>query len=556
MPGPGNVVILDPDFGSEVINSSEIATADVYRAMTGSQRQLMRAMASWAGTAQGTGGFGGNRRAGNLFDRDKYVTPSNIFDQMSLAYDAVENDDVVAGVLESTEALAFSRMSMHATDVDDQDIYNQIAADIDLDSRLREMWRELFTVSQFYVGVWWGSKEYKVTGKGRKKTVTVRCPQELTILDPLKVIPVGSPMFGREKLVWIADRDEAERIDKGVADPIMERLILGKYMPTKADEKYLSELGLGLTREHLYELNPANVFRHTATKPGYQRLAAVRMKSIFKYLDMKNNLQAMDRAHLIGGSNFIVLITQGSDAALAKPEEINHLQTMVRSIGQTPVLVGDHRLSVEIVTPKLDSTLDPKRYDTIDSRITSRLYQMFVRSTGAERSDNSEKLMKVVASGMESRRKMLRRTLEKHIFGPMFDMNDGLKTPPKLQFHPARIALEFDSAMASFMMELRNAREISRHTLLSQFEFSQEFEAEMLEREEEIYDDIFQTINPNNQGQPGSGVGPDPNKPAQLTPAQIRKKQTDEGRSGGRQGGTKKGGGDPRRPAAQEDDDD
>lgn len=558
MPGPGNIVILDPDFGSEVVNSSGISTRDVFNAMTPTQRNLMTAMASWSGSAHGLGSP--LRRAGSLFDRDRYVTPTNIFDQMTLAYDAVENDDVVAGVLESTESLAFARMSMHADDIDEQDIYNQIAADLDLDSRLREMWRELFTVSQFYVGVWWHTKEYKVSGKGRKKAVNVRCPKALTILDPLKVIPVGLPMFGQSKLAWVADRDEATAIDSGVPDEIMQRLILGKYTPTATDKKYLAEIGVAADR--LYELNPANVFRHAATKPGYQQLAAVRMKSIFKYLDMKHQLQSMDRTHLIGATNFIVLITQGSDKNPAKPEEIAHLQASVRTVAQTPVLVGDHRLDVKIVTPNTDSTLSPERYDTIDIRITSRLYQMFVRSSGAERSDNSEKLMKVVASGMESRRKMLRRTLEKHIFTPMFEQNDGLKTPPRLQFHPARIALEFDDALASFMMELRNSREISRHTLLSQFEFSQEFEADMLEREDDLYDDIFKTINPNNQGQPGSGVGPD-GKP--QDPALIKKKQIDEGRSGGRQGGTKKGGGaapgtrqgkTPLKPAAQEESDD
>lgn len=35
------------------------------------------------------------------------------------------------------------------------------------------------------------------------------------------------------------------------------------------------------------------------------------MKSIFELLDLKQQLRQMDRAHLIGGSNFIVLMTMG-----------------------------------------------------------------------------------------------------------------------------------------------------------------------------------------------------------------------------------------------------
>jgi hypothetical protein len=43
-------------------------------------------------------------RRGGLFDRDRYVTPERTWDQMRVAYHAAETDDVVSGVLESTEA--------------------------------------------------------------------------------------------------------------------------------------------------------------------------------------------------------------------------------------------------------------------------------------------------------------------------------------------------------------------------------------------------------------------------------------------------------------------
>lgn len=555
---PNIIEEVTSDGQVEVWNHSQVPTADVMRSMPSNFRSLIDQLGRWAANTRG------GTRNGSLFDRDRYVTPNGIFDQMRLAYDAIETDDVVSNVLEMTESLAFSKVDFFAEDPDEQDIYNQVAAEIDLDSRLREMWRELFAVSQFYCAVWWQTKTFKVRGKGRKKEKTIRCPKALSILDPLKIVPVGMPMFNRERLAWIADRGEAERFEDARDDAIFSRLILGRYEPTDQERRWMGEAGITDT-SNLFELNPANVFRHTATRPQYQLFAAVRMKSVFELLDQKHQLRSMDRAHLIGGTNFIVLITQGSDQWPAKPDEIAHLQAAVRTVAQTPVLVGDHRLDVKIVTPSLDNTLDGKRYDTVDVRIANRLFQMFTRGQGEGRSDKTEGLAKVVATGMESRRKMLRRTLEQAIFDPMFDGNDNLETEPKMMFHPKSIALDFDAALATFMIELRTMREISRYTILSQFEFSEAFEAEMLKREKEMYDDTFQTINPNNQGQPGSGVGPGGTAPGgqpqsipvhvvpapagtkKATPAKkaAPKKSAAQIRQETRQGGRNKGGAAP-----------
>ncbi len=136
--------------------------------------------------------------AGGLFDRDRYVSPTSIFGQMQVAYDAAANDDVVSGIVESTESLAFNRMSVDCEDQDESNLWEQIQEDLDLDARLREMWREDFIVSQFICGVWWGQKTYKLKGKSdqgitRKKVFTdLQVPLGITILDPMKIVPVGN----------------------------------------------------------------------------------------------------------------------------------------------------------------------------------------------------------------------------------------------------------------------------------------------------------------------------------------------------------------------------
>lgn len=527
----GSEIMYDPEFGIFISNSSDVATREVMNALH-SQSPEIAAMSRWGAQTQGFGS-----RAGGLFERDRYVTPEKIYDQMLLAQHAAEADDVVSNVLESTESLAFSKMSFYCDDQEEEDVWNQIAGDLDLDARLREMWRELFTVSQFYCAIWWGQKSYKVRGKtdkGNAKRRTfknLRVPIAISMLDPLKVVPVGMSMFNRERLAWIADRSESDRydavLDNPMSDPILGRLLLGKYEPSRDEVARLGDAGFNVgTGGRLYELNPDTVFRHTATRSQYQHFASVRMRSVFELLDLKNQLRQMDRAHLVGGTNFIILITKGTDQMPAKPAEIANLQSQVKTVARVPVLVGDHRLKVEIITPKLDQTLRPERYNTIDSRLTARLYQMFLLGNYAagSSSDDSSKLMKVIARGMESRRQMIKRTLERKVFQPTMDLNDELSERPSLRFHPKQIALDFDSAFASFLLDLRAANEVSRETILSQFDMDQDDEFRMLERERDKYDDVFMTQVPFS--------APNPAQPTAVTK-----------RTAGRVGGGNRNGG-------------
>lgn len=540
--------ILDPLNGAIVQNDSDVPTDDVIAEIRSDQR-LLAQFTQWTNEAsrgQSYAGYGGSgrNRAGGLFERDRYVTPSSVYQQMRMAYDAVESDDVVSGVADTTEALAFSRVSMFAEDADEEDVYNQIAADLDLDSRLREMWRELFTCSQFYATVWWGNKSYKVRGttergNSRRKGILVNAPTAISLLDPLKVVPVGNTMFNTEQLAYIADRNEGERFDEQLrdrSDPIIGRLIMGRYEASPDEKKWMG--AEGIDADNLFLMNPATVFRHTLTRPQFKRLAAVRMKSVFELLDLKHQLRSMDRAHLIGGTNFIVLIKKGTDQMPGKPAEISNLQEQVRTIARLPVLVGDHRLSVEIITPKMDATLDAARYSAVDARITARLYGMFVLggragNVGAS-SDDSGSLMKIVARGIESRRHMMKRTLERNVFSPLFQQNEALGSSPKLKFHPKSIDLTFDPGFASFLMELRQSNELSRETLLSQFDIDQADEAQMLQREEEQYDQIFQTQVPFSTPNPRNGSTDPAADPTNRTA------QRQAGRTGG---GTRNGGG-------------
>lgn len=480
-----------------VLNATDLSTTMISSALAETHPEVAT-MIRW----------GQQTRRGNLFERDKYLTPNGIYEQMKLAQRAVESDDVVAGILESTEALAFSKMSVRCDDPDEENVWNQIMDDIDLDSRIREMWRELFTISQFYAATWWDVKNYTVKGRNKdtgvqrkKKYMGLRVPEGVTLLDPIKIIPVGNFMFNQDTLAWVANRDEATAYDNVLSgrekDATVERLITGVYKPHQFEMERLGSFGLGPS-DSLYQLNPAIVWRHTATRPQYKPFADVRMKSVFELLDMKNLLRELDRALLLGATNFIVLIRKGTENMPAKQEELADLSNRVRTLSTIPVIVGDHRLTIEIITPKIDMSLQPEKYNTIDARITARLFQIFMTGNFAAgaKGDDSMKLIRIVARGLESRRNQLRRSIEKNILDPIFERNDQLTTEPHLVFHPKSVAIDFDPGLAAFYLDLFDRDGIPLETVLEQIDLDIDEEALKQERFEEFYSKTFTVLTP------------------------------------------------------------
>jgi hypothetical protein len=488
-----------------------------------------------------TQGGSGRRRRGSMFDRDKYVSPENVFDKMRTA-EIAQHDDVVAASLDSSEALAFSRIAIECDDEDEQDIWSQIAADIDLDSRMREIWRELSIYSQSYVATWFGKKSYKVSGKSdagttRKKTFNdLTVPLGITTLDPFKVIPMGNYLFNQETLTYYADPTERDVIDSWLlgddasgADEIIQRLIIGKYEPDFRDRKEIGNLGVDPNR--LYIMNPKYVWRVTVTKSGWKRFPEIRMESVFELLDLKNQLRQLDRTNLIGAAHYILLIKKGTDDLPAKPFEIGALQEMARNISNMPVLVGDHRLSIEIITPKTDSTLESSRYEGLDMRISRRMWSMFVSAIR----DDSVKLTKVVSRGLEARRSTQRDAFVRNILMPTFEFNDALKSKPAMVFHPKTISLDFDPSRSTFLLDLRDRGDLSRQSILSEVDYDEADEAQRRKAEKAKYDSIFALPEPVTPGGAGAPTAVKP--PVTKTPAPGPGAPNDPKRAGRALGG-------------------
>lgn len=542
-------------------------------------RALARELSRWQDNLRAS------QQRGSMFDRGAFTPPANVYDEMRAARTALEVDDIVSGVADITESFAFQGEKWESLNADEADVFNQWSGEVNLDSVLRRMWREEYTVSQVVVALSWGWKKYKVRGrvtseaqkqehqeerlqqvtdqqqgvptlpdkperpKGRRRRKEYRLyvPTRITILDSTKVVPVGFSPVGPEKLAWCASEAEIgywrDVADGRIVDLEMERFYVGQYKPDRAESERLAKMGVPVDR--LLLLNPQYVFRHTLTKGDYEAFAQIRMKSLFPLLDLKRQLINADRASLVGAANYILLVKKGTDDRPAQQEEVDNLKENYNFIAKMPVIISDHRLSIEIIAPKIDLTLQSEKYDVLDTRILMRLLGTLSLGARGQRNETNLTLSHAVARMMENRRHMMKRSLEHHIAKaitehPLNTKTNGdqiIEDEPNLVFLPRHVTLGFDAALLQAMMSLRTQREISRETILEQFGLDQATEAMRMEHEEKVYDDVFKTQIPFA----AAGVG-NPNGPGV---------DTGDPQQNGKQGGRPLGGGSPSQDATK-----
>lgn len=495
----------------------------------------------------------------NMFTRGRQSGHKGIFQQIAQCAWAVESDDILSTLADVSEALTFQKVRFELFDSKQQQVWNKWAKQVDLDTILRQATRELFKVSQVYMGMWWEKvvvevyedkvkstldeldkdarrasaerenqelpdEEKKGPGRGRYVRPTkfpLEMPSAMTIFDPTKVVPVGMLMFGRERFAYVATESEDlgfhAAMGGAVADGTVLQLIERKYTPTTSEAKELNALGIDSSR--LWLMRKGSVFRHTLTRASYERFAPVRLRSILPILEMKAHLRSSDRASLVGNTNFIIVVTKGTDKLPAKQAEIENLQEQVKVIARLPVLVGDHRLNVEIVSPALDNTLIESRWEVLDSRLVFKALQTFQPTIqgGSGGGTGVSEMSRVVARGLESRRHMLVRALERHVFDEVMERNEGyLDESPSLEFSPRRISLDFSKEIIASVLKLRDRGDISRETTLEELDYDQDVEVLRRAREKVQYDDVFHsqtphsspTANPYGAEAPGSNVGP------------------------------------------------
>jgi hypothetical protein len=251
-------------------------------------------------------------------------------------------------------------------------------------------------------------------------------------------------------------------------------------------------------------------------------------------------LNLMDYALLQGGANFIVVAKKGNDTHRATAVELQNLGRVVARASATGVVVGDHRLNFEIITPDLKELLNAEKRQLVGRKLANLMLGVPEppEDAGAEA---MKAWMEIVTRVISADRHKVKRHVERAIYTETAKRNRRVfpKGAAKI-WHP-KIILQGAQFFTDMVLKLGDRGNISRKTLTEVAGFS--WEAEVAQRQSELEAGVDEIMipgqipfdspnggppsdNPNgrpsgsgpNNGAPGARPGPgrDPAAPPRL----------------------------------------
>lgn len=466
----------------------------------------------------------------NLFVRSGYQSPRNIVEEMELALRLYDEDDAVSRAVDFTAATMFSGMKNQHEDPQTLFKFNAIAREINLDMKLRELITGLILTGQQYPVKLFTSKVINNFQPGQNPRVVV---PHMVGLNPLSVraIDTSDP----DNPVLIQEVDEATHdfliaIGKGGEgtggagtatqqvkrsdNPIAAQLYTEPFVPDRQRDG-ADELIAGAQRA--WYLNPRMVKRYVLHSNASQgKYAPLILKHVFGLAEAKRLLNLLDYTLLNGAVNFLIVVRKGSDAMPAVQEEVNNLQGLVARAARTGVIVGDHRLNVEIITPKLDAMLSAEKRNLIDKKIEKTILRMPDFEWGRVEGGGTPET-EIAAQVMMSDRLILKRWIERDVYEETVARNAGAfpKGAPKLWFPP--IYLGGRNLLTDVLLKLRDRGDIPRSWVVEAAGY--DADAALAERKREVadgWDEVMTAQNvpstgavPQNEGRPTRQDGGD-----------------------------------------------
>lgn len=487
--------------GVQVVNLTNLSDSIIEKAVAG--------VSSWAGGAQ----VGSNRNAPlSLFSRGSFTNPSTRGDQLWAAQVASE-DAIVSNALDALEGVATSSIWFESEDDTTESLMNKVLQDIDLNAKLRQMYRELRIYGLFTAAAWWTSTSKQVSFKAknnqtRKKTIQATVPERLSILDVTKVIPFSTGPWGTKQLLW----QHSDMQSDPMMDESGQRLFSGYFQADPEDSDELTRAG-AKNINALWRLNPRTVWQHSITCPDYMLFPTPPMVRVLPLLEMRARLLEADRAALVGAANYILVVKLGTDLAPTNRQEIEATNERMKVIHKLPVVVGDHRLVVEIVAPPTDTTLNEEKHAVADAAIYCQL--MGLPPLPLIQSMDPETIAGLVVARIESDRQMLANAINRYVADEVAERTGGNRIQEaKLAFKPRQVQLYNLQAQLNAVLSARQRGDLSRESYLDTLGFDQAVEADRRDQEAERYDEIFQTQDPfsapadNNNGLPKGSMSP------------------------------------------------
>lgn len=444
-------------------------------AVLGAVESYFEEHASVLGANTGTS-FQSYSARGSLLARAEFRTPANVIDEIVLARDMAERDDDIGAAIGSMIALAFSEgwRNLHPDEVE-LGLFDKAAKRMKLATVFKELYREyLISSSMTSVAAYVSAPEsFTPEGADRARTRNLVAPR-VGVLPAEQIRIVGNDMFGTGTLAykpstgsqerWLeeffsASTSPARKAEMRREDPVLTSLLLEQVEmnETEAPTYVADTVDQGWGKK-VYRLNPRMVHRTTMPKGAWKYPRPLLTRD-FALLEAKRMLNLMDYALLQGGSNFLVIAKKGSKEQPGKPAEISNLRDQIRRASRTGVLVGDHRVAVEIITPDLKELLNASKRNLIGRKLANGLLRVpeAEEDTGGE---GSKARMSIVTRVVTEDRNDVRRHIEDSEYERVYERN-GLSRAATIWFPKLLMS---DTEFWDYVMKMRDRGDISRQT--------------------------------------------------------------------------------------------
>lgn len=475
--------------------------------------------------------------AGSMLAREPFKTPGNVIDEIKLARQVADSDDDIKAAMGQMIADAYGEgMQNQHQDEETLALFNKIAGQkiLNLDSLNRELYREwliaggvttlsLYTRQRVSYFPDTEGDPPKVTKQLQVPNVGIIPAENIRVITN-DVLNSGQLAYKVEKNIaleeWLREffsttTTPARKAQMAREEPIVAALFTGVY---RVDWRDGDLLGRGTD---LYLLNQRMVHRSTMER-GASPYPRPILTANFPLLEAKRLLNVMDYALLQGGTNYIVIAKVGSDKQPGQQPEVDALTEQVRVASRSGVLVGDHRIQVDIVTPDLGELLNPAKRKLLGRKIAMTLMRLPEQVTPEGGNEGVRAELEMASRVITADRQILKRHVEGYVYEEVITRNPSVfkRDAPNIWF--PKIVLAGTKDFYSAIQAARDRGDIPRRWAVEALGY--DYDAALAERERELArgdDDImipgmvpFAQNDPNagGAGRP-PGVSPDNGSP-------------------------------------------
>lgn len=407
--------------------------------------------------------------------------PSNVIEEIVFCRDLAERDDDVGPAIDAIIAAAYKDgfQNQH----EDEQVahaFDEMTEDNQLRRVLKEMHREWLISGQVNTATLYVRGQYEIRPEGVSRVLTRDLATPLIAVLPAESIRiVGDDSFFKGTLAYAPQDQLANWLREFFADSTTaaRKRVMGQQYPVRAamfvgvTAAAYNDQDLFTTGMPLYLLNPDIVHRTTMPK-GEWKYPRPPLTRNLPLLEAKRLLNVMDFALLQGATNYIVVVKKGSDQRPALPVELTNLEGVVKRAARSGVLVGDHRLSVEVVQPDLDKLLNPDTRQMVGRKLALALLRV-PEFSADETGQGVEAFVEMFQAAVTSDRMDLVDHIQRNVWKPTMKRNArvlGRTDRPDLWM--PKIVLQGQQFFNDYLLKLYDRGDLPRRFMVEYGGFS------------------------------------------------------------------------------------